>query len=751
MTILRHGMTALACVLLLASAASAAERALLVEVRDPVDTPAVERIGKALDRAAKEKIGLVLFDVDVGSGGVEAVMPLARRVAETETPRCVAFVRHRAFASGAVLALACPEMVMAPEAVLGNVLLEADADMPAARLAHVRAALVSYSRKNGYPGTLVLGMFDRELTVLEVAGPGGKRRFLTQKEFELVAEEDRRALGTPRTVVDKGKLLALSGREAARTGVASRLAPTVEAARDALGVAAANLVQETAVPAKAATAGKETADPAGKKPFLATKDPLVHVIPMKDENQGNMVDPALAGFVHRKIAAARSAGADLIVFEIDTFGGRVDSANKIVDHIQGAGPIPTVAFLVNDAWSAGALISLACKRVYMRSNKSIGSAAPVTTTKEGTEALGEKYVSAVRAKFKAVAEANGYPQAIAQGMVDNQLEVVEVRVGGKREFVLRQDMRKRKDEARRGGLSFREVAVVSPKGKLVNLTAGDAVKFDVSSGTVESRQDLWEALGVNPRQVVVVQTTLPERIGRILSGPASGLLFAIGLLAIIIELQTPHSGAGFLIGLFCLGLFFWAQHFVGSASPVEIALFLLGFALLAVEVFAIPGFGVCGFSGIGLMLLSLFLTYLPPGAIGDVVPLPGKPVDTGSLDYLESLRMVQGALIRFSVSFAAFLVILVVLLKYFPSMPLLNRMVLKAEQKKDLGYSAQTADAAVQYLHREAVTLTPLHPAGKAKVGEEIVDVVTEGGFIEKDRSVRVVRVDGNRIVVKET
>ena len=150
---------------------------------------------------------------------------------------------------------------------------------------------------------------------------------------------------------------------------------------------------------------------------MAADEALVHVIDIRNE-----IGSGVSSYISQGILLAEEAGADAIVFDVDTPGGRVDSAVNIIRAIQGT-EIPTVAFVNRQAISAGAMISAACSQIVMTSGGTIGDSAPVNI--QGQEA-GEKAISYIRATIRATAERQNRNPDIAEAMVDKEIVLVRL-------------------------------------------------------------------------------------------------------------------------------------------------------------------------------------------------------------------------------------------------------------------------------------------------------------------------------------
>ncbi|RKX76460.1 MAG: nodulation protein NfeD [Spirochaetes bacterium] len=454
------------------------------------------------------------------------------------------------------------------------------------------------------------------------------------------------------------------------------------------------------------------------------------------------IDPSLTVFIRRGIEKARSEKAKYVIFDIDTFGGRVDSALQITTLIGSLDSTETVAYVTvrpegtGVSWSAGALISFSCNRIYMAPGTSMGAAAPVYQTVEGTtETAPEKVVSAVRTQMAALAEKNGYPKAIALAMVDEEIELVEAHVDGQVKAVTREEYQELKREEETKGKTVEMGKVISPQGKLLSLTAGEALKYGVSSGSPETTEELFEALGIPSNEATMLEESPADRLVAFITGSGfTGLLIMIGLLAFLLEISSPGFGIPGTVGIICFAVLFASNFLLGTVGSLELLLFLLGIVLLIVEIFVIPGFGITGITGLLLMAVSLILSMQH-----FLIPSFQWEWTIFHRNILTVLSGLVGAFIFFSI------------LAYFlPKVSFFERLTLKTSQETVGGYTVQAQEESERYIGKRGVTVTTLRPSGKAEIEGEVVPVESEGDFIAPGKGVRVIRVDGNRIIVRE-
>ncbi len=402
-----------------------------------------------------------------------------------------------------------------------------------------------------------------------------------------------------------------------------------------------------------------------------------------------VIDRGLGPFVERGLAAAEKAGARFVIIDINTPGGRIDAAWQIVDAIQNS-PVPVYAF-VDRALSAGAMIALAAEAIYVEPGATIGAATPVTGEGQKTS---EKMVSAMRSEFRALAEARGRDPRIAEAMVDEEIEITGV----------------------------------VEAGKLLTLTADEALDLGYAKGMHSSVNDLVRELGQKPSDVTTIQPNWAELIVRFLTNPVvAPLLLTLGFLGLLFEVKTPGFGFGGLAGLIGLSLFFGAHLIVGLAGWEELMLITAGLVLIAVEVFIIPGFGVAGTLGI-----------VSVGA-GVVLSMLGRFPTLTDMGF--AFSAVVAAMIITAVFAYAFL-------RHLRWSRRLGGLFLRQATAKEAGYIS--GDVRSDLVGQQGTAATTLRPAGVGMFGDERIDVVTEGPWIEAGRSIQILRSEGYRHVVRE-
>ncbi len=317
----------------------------------------------------------------------------------------------------------------------------------------------------------------------------------------------------------------------------------------------------------------------------------VYVVPIQ-----STIDLGIPAFVNRAIDAAENNNAELIIFDIETFGGRVDAATQVKDAISST-DIQTIAFINRRAISAGSLISLSCDKIYMTSGATIGATSVVDMS---GEKQAEKSQSYMREEMAATAEQSGKNTAIARGMVDEELSFEYLVVDGDSMKV--DDIEGRKE------------------GKLITLTTELALKYKIADGTSESIEDILLDLSIENYDIITLDENWSEDLVRILTDPVvSSLLTTFGTIGIISELYSAGWGIGGTIGIICLTLALGAGYLTKLASATDLLIIFSGLTLLLVEFVAIPGFGVFGIIGLVILFYGLYLLLIPDVPVSDEI------------------------------------------------------------------------------------------------------------------------------------
>ena len=455
------------------------------------------------------------------------------------------------------------------------------------------------------------------------------------------------------------------------------------------------------------------------------KNQNVYIIPVS-----GTVEPGMAAYIKRSLEEIQDEPDAVIIFKLDTFGGRVDAALDIVDTISNIPKGRTIAFVEKRAISAGALIALSADLLFMKSNTIIGDCAPIIQTQEGQKMAGEKVQTVLRARFRALAKKNNYPVVLAESMVTIDMEVYQVEMDGQKVFM---DKKAYDDLTEEEKKKITRKKTIVAKGELLTMDDAEAFDLGFSQKSVPSIKAVLTGLGVGSPDIVTIEETWSESLVRFLQ-PMLPILMLIGIGAIYTEIKAPGFGFPGIIGIICLGLVFFNQYLVGLADYTELLLLLIGALLLGVEVFVLPGFGVAGIAGLMVIATGLVLSFQ-----GFVVPDPSFPWEGALL--MKNLAQVLGSfLFAFIISLFLIRFVLPRLSKILKG-PYLETTLADSHVDSTEISLARPGDTGVAY--------TFLRPSGKIMVQDRKIDAITRGDFIDRGAPVVIETIEQNHVIVK--
>ena len=427
---------------------------------------------------------------------------------------------------------------------------------------------------------------------------------------------------------------------------------------------------------------------------VLAEDPDRTFLVYKYEIKQNIAPPALHR-TQRAFMEADSLQADFVLLHMNTYGGMVDAADSIRTRIMQS-RIPVIVYVDNNAASAGALISIAADRIYMRPGGNIGAATVVDQT---GEVVPDKFQSYMRSMMRSTAEAKGRDPDIAQAMVDPSIEIEGV----------------------------------IEAGKVLTFTASEAMRFGFAEGMAESVEEVLELAGIERYEIVEQRLSFTDRVIQFLINPiVSGILIMLILGGIYFELQTPGIGFPILASISAALLYFAPLYLEGLATHYEIALFILGLLLIAIELFAIPGFGVTGVLGAIFMISGLALAMV--GNTG---------FDFTGVPFNEVLMAFLIVIIAFFLSLTS---------SFYLGQRLFttNRfgeLALNTVQETSSGYTS--ADVTMRSLvGKTGMAFTMLRPSGKVEIEDEVYDATALTGFVDKGEGIRVVKYETSQVFV---
>ena len=414
------------------------------------------------------------------------------------------------------------------------------------------------------------------------------------------------------------------------------------------------------------------------------------------------IDPSARRMTNAAFELAKKENADALIIDMNTPGGLLNEADSIRTLILDS-EIPVYVHINPNAASAGALISIACNKIYMSEGSTIGAATVVT---QNAEALPDKYQSYMRGMMRSTAETRGRNPEIAEAMVDQDLELDSL----------------------------------APKGKVLTLTRSEAIEVGYCDGKAESIDEVLKAEGYEDYTISEPKITYIDKIINFLIRPGvHGILILIIIGGIYYELQSPGIGFPIAASVIAAVLYFTPLYIEDLAANWEILIFVIGLILIGVELFVIPGFGIAGVTGLTLLIGGLVLAMIRN--IGfDFTFTSGDEVG-------KALVTVMGA-------FVLGIVLIISTGGKLVQSRLFRRLVLSDALKPGNYRSSLTSDklneTAPNMQGRTAITYTELHPSGKVMIDNELFNAITEGEYILKDVEVIVMEDTGNKLIVRE-
>ncbi len=683
--------------------------AKFVTVVSPVDDAAFGRvINTALNlqnqASGEGRKAVLVLEILPGTSQFHQVHGLAKELLKSSKlsrVKTVAWIPETVTGNNVVLALACDEIVMHPDAELGDIgrgqALDRDEQQQI-------LSLVERRHNPKLSPALVLGMMDPEKRVLKIKlqiGDGkneSESRVVTPEELKELRENQVEIVDVE-TVKEAGFAKTFSGRQARALDVLA--VQTVDSR--------AELADLYSLPLEALRE-----DP------TASDDLRVRLIKVDD-----MIEPVLETFLERQIDRSLAAGTNLLIFEIDSHGGFLQTSTNLAHRIADLDPkqVRTVAYVPEKAHSGAAIVALGCDEIYMNPEATIGDAGPIEMKPGGQfQHAPQKILGPLVLTLKELAERKDRPPAIAMSMADRNLEVYEVkhRETGRVWFMTEEELHDSDGQWEKGRL-----VVESGADKLLTIQGARAHELKIAEPPVRDIDELKQQLGVPPgeRLVPVGRTWVDTLVFLLNSGPAMFLLIVVGVACIYLELHFMTGLLG-IISALCFALFFWSRVLGGTAGWLEIVLFMLGLVFIGLEVFVIPGFGVFGVSG-GLLVISSLI--LASQTFFNLEPYKD----------FELMARTMGTL---SLSLIAVVVFGAAMSRFLPHVPVFNQMILTPPGMADGEHpdepqlspeavgGMRTARGSATLLGQQGVAVSVLRPAGKAMFGDSYVYIIFEDG-----------------------
>ena len=684
-------------------AGKSAAQVALIPVPLPLTGNADERVMASAAKALKsfssdDKRGIIIFEFQaadgesIGSTGFERALSLARFLAgdQFRRVRTIAYVPISLNGHAVLPVLACEEIVIAPDARFGAAGIDQET-IDATMLAAYREMA---ERRRTVPVPVVLGMLDSSVTVIELQLVGGGKRYVLGEDLESVREDVE--VWKEDTLAGAGDPLILAGRKMRVESFASHLAGNRKELAEALHIPP-GVVRENEVRQQAWRAIRIDVH---DRITASTADELTRVIRDVERNDK----------------------ANLICLDIDSPGGPAAPAVRIVHLLAGldSKSLRTVAFVRDEARSVAALIALAADETYAREDAILGG--------PGDAVITENELEAMREPIQELARMNNRDWSLLLGVVDPDLAVARYRqegTGAERYFC---------EEERASQEHPEEWTRVNQLELADGITGLQAEQYGLIVDCVDSLEAALQRFNLEEGVVVAKRNSIVDAIERLAVQPwfARTLLF-VAFFALIAEAAAPGIGVPGFISAVCFLLFFWCQFLNHTAGWLEVILFAGGVAFVAFEIFVTPGFGVFGVGGVAMILLSLVLasqTFVFPHNAYQFSQLPQSLMTT----------LIAGG----GVISAIWL-----LRRFMAESWLFQRFVLSPPAEEDHMVHRESLVDWDYLSGKRGVTVTQLTPSGKARFGDDIVNVISDGLLVSRDTPVRVVAVRGNHILVE--
>ena len=768
-------------------------KAFEIPIHGFINTAAYEDIQRKVVRCRDDGAELVIFDMDTpGSDG--AVM---RKIVNLLTEDLngvyrVAYVNREAYGAGAMISLACHEIVMSPRGMIGDgspkllSLRGSPISLPTKDRAKIEPVVVAEARRlaaeNDHNAALCEGMISVDIELWLV-------RNLRTRELRVVDPQSRnwrrKVVGAPGvrpegssgrkqwefiTLVDPAdRLVTLNARQAKRYGLTEHVFRSMKELEEHYNLASPAVAltgpagqpwgaasgEATTGPAPQIPPGARVTDegwfaprrPQGVQVKLPRKVTKAFVIQIHDG-----ITKATYEAVRRKVVRCRTAAAEMVILDMNTPGGDLMATRKIVKLLMDdLEDVYRVAYVNPEAYSAGAIISLACHEIVMNRRSVIGDAMPIIMQGDLSKAKRAKIESPLLAEARILAVENGYNQALCEGMITikvevwlirhrrtRELRVVDADSNGWRRKVAGAPGERKKNSADKDK-AWEFLKTVDPDHKLVTMNTREALRYGLVEHVFRSRQELEKHYGLTVPAAELIDTWSETMVTWLTSPPVVAILVLIGIMAFYSELRTPGLGVPGAVAVVCFGIVFGSHYLTGLAAWWEVALFALGLVLLALEVFVIPGFGVAGVGGIVCCTVGLLAIFVdnPP----DRLPIP-----SGALSW----SMFSNGVFALGCAFVLSMIGGAILAKYLANIPIVSKVVLGPVEASD--EAPVTADAPVRKVHVGSVGVVEsmCRPVGKVRFGQDLVDASSEGEIVGPGARVRVLRYEGNRVVIEK-
>ncbi len=783
-------------------------KAFKIDIRDPdgITLDTLETIKFQVATCKKNGAELVIFDIDTPGGRVSAMEGICdlitKDLGEVYT---VAYANPRAISAGAIISLACTEIVMAPGSRIGDSMSVFSSGGRFIRIpdkergkyeTDERALTRLLAERNGHNAALCEAMITstreiwrirnrktREVRVIDPDARNWRRIVADWPDTKATQESDAKLDWEFLEAIDRGKdlgLVMLTDSEAIKCGLIDHVFKDLNALekhynitvkpalfhKDRSGDLIDPTEQESATrPAttRPAPGGVRTTDEGWLAPRVrqypapAIPDKVTKAFVLNIRDPGGITLTTLAS-IRRKVTLCKGKGAQMVILDLDTPGGRSDAMEGICDLIsKDLKGIYTVAYVRPRAISAGAIISLACCEIVMAPGSRIGDSMPIMIAGGKLMPIPDKERGKIetnaRALTRAVAQINGHNEMLCEAMITSTREIWRIRNRKTREVRIAdpdaKDWRRlvanwpgtKATRAQDAELDWEFLDAIDREADLglVMLTDSEAIKCGFIDHVFEDFDALEEHYNIIAKPVVLEDNWSEGLVAFLTSPTLVGLLMTLGILGAYMEFQAPGFGLPGSLAIVCFAVIFGSHYLIGLAQWWEIALFCTGVFLLAMEIFVIPGFGVAGVSGLFCCAIGLMAMVVP----NSPTEFPWPQTD---LDW----SWFGSGLYALGLGFSVGVIASVIIAQYLPTMPLVSRLMLGEAKAATDAPATESAPIMHIKIGDTGMVETMCRPVGTVRFGQEICDATSDGSAIEAGAKVRVIERTSNQLIVEE-
>jgi len=677
---------------------SAAHGGRMITIRGTIDTGLKNRVTNASREAVRDGAAVIIYDLQATTSDFGPCLDLANFLSDLSGPLTVAYVSQPLTGHAVLVALACDEIVMAPDAKIGDVYHEREP----VRFSSEQDAYVRIAREKGHGTWIPLGMVDKNLQLFEVVTAASGKRFLPLSQLEEIEKRGERII-KKEVIKEIGQRLLLNASEAKRLGLIKRTADSRRKVASMYGLAES-------------VASEDQLLDEARKPILLRLE--------------GMIDHRMYGYVQRRLKQAELRGNDLLLVEINSTHGEESAATSIAN-LLALWPAKTVAWVPKQATGAAMLVLFGCDELVVGADAKIGGFQPDGEAGNDAKLLADTAVS--------LAEGSKYPEALVRRFVDKNTAVYEVRNTQNRLLRSFKTEAELADPETKAQWEKSKPGPLRPAGIVLELDGREMVSLDFAVAQAATMDELKSLYDVGVTVPVLQPGWVDALVDALTSTGGTVFLLTVAFTFAYLELQMPGFGVPGLLSALSFVFFFWSRFLAGTAISLEVVMFILGILFVLLEIFVFPGFGVPGFLGGVLILGSLVLA-------SQSFTIPQTPTEMHEL-LMNVLKLAS--------SFVLFIVAAATLARYLPHVPILNRMMLTppgASGADDLFDDPLAAALPVgdhDLIGKTGVASSPLRPAGRMQYEGRFLDVVTQGEFIEPGQEVEIVEVFQNRIVVR--